>query len=228
MAKSPWIVGALAAGVLSASALADGPRAKAPRVEAALAELKAEAADLRVVWPSDRITPSLVAGISAIVAGEDAPAKAQAFLARFPALVAVPAAHLKLADVSTSGARSTVRYQQIFEGKAIEGRALSVTLEGDRVISVLNDTAPLSTVDRATIDGERARTLAVEAVYGAAAGAPSVEVATTAVPGIAAIGGRGVEIFKVFVFRKALVEHLEVTVDAHLGRVIGVADKTIR
>jgi Zn-dependent metalloprotease len=217
--------------MLSAVALAATAHAAEPtttETQSALSRLRARTHNARVVWPSERATPSLLAGLSEHVDGDRPETRAQAFLSSWSPLIGIAPEQLRVRSVEDTAGRSTVRFQQLHDGLPVDGRTMSITLEGDRVISVASDLAPLLVVDRATIQEEQARALAVQAVHGTGPDAPSVEIATQATRSIAATGAHGVEVFRVFVARKPLVEHLEVLVDAHRGRVIGISDRAVR
>lgn len=230
--SSPRLLGVLLSlGIPTFAAQADEPEAslRARRAaQGALAALERGEERLRVVWPEGRSAPALVAGLAVQSPGDGPEARAQSFLRRWSALTALSLDELRFRAVETAGARTTVRYAQVIDGLIVEGRSLSITLEGSRVISLVNEAAPLRSIDRANIDAERARVLAIQAVFGAGPEAPSLEIATQATKAIAAVGDHGVEVFKVFVARRPLQEHLEVLVDAHQGRVIGVADRVVR
>jgi Zn-dependent metalloprotease len=220
----------LSLGTPTLAALADEPveRARERRAaQGALAALERGEDKLRVVWPEGRSAPALVAGLAVQSPGDRPEERAQSFLSRWSALTALSLDELHLSAVETAGSRTTVRYAQMVNGLPVEGRSLSITLEGTRVISLVNEAAPLRSVDRATIDADSARVLAVQAVFGAGPEAPSLEIATEATKAIAVVGDHGVEVFKVFVARRPLHEHLEVLVDAHQGRVIGIADRVV-
>lgn len=215
----------------TSSALADEPEARSRErraAQSALAALDHGARKLQVVWPEGRSAPALVAGLAVTSPGDQPLARAQSFLSRWSALTALKPDELRLSAVETAGTRTTVRYRQVVDGLPVQGRSLAITVEGTEIISLVSDAVPLASVERATIDAETARVLAVQAVFGAGPESPSLEIATQATKLIAATGDRGVEAFQVFVARRPLLEHLEVLVDAHQGRVIGIADRVVR
>ncbi len=222
---------ALAAGLtlLATAALATSARAAKPAptaspvVTRALDALRAECPGLRATFAHGRATPASLTGLDVAVAGDTPEVRAEGFVARHAPIFGVPASDLAVRAVATAGARTNVTLAQRHEGLDVEGKSVVVTLEGRRVVGVTNGAQPITALARATISAESARLLALEAVHGPATAAP-LSLATITRHALAVRGGRAVEIYRVGVLRKPLVEQLEVLVDAHEGRVIGLTN----
>lgn len=190
---------------------------------AALDALRTESPRLRATFVPGRATPASLTGLTAPAPGPTAERRAEGFVARWAALFGVAPTELTVTTVDTAGGRTNVTLAQTHAGLEVEGKRIVVTLAGDEVVGVTNGAQPIATFARATIDADTARLLALEAVHGPATAAP-LSLAKITRHAIAASGARGVEIYRVSVVRRPLVEHLDVLVDAHEGRVIGVTD----
>lgn len=219
-----WALGMAALfALLPPSARAAEP-APTEAARAAIAALAKSSPELRVAWSAEQVAPRLLTRISEPTAGDGPDDQARSFLERWPALYGAQG-DLRLLSVQPVAGRVVVRYQQSWHGLPVEGAELVVTLEGERVIAVSGSTSPLIEVRAARIGELQARRLAARAVFGEIAGAESSASVLGRV--VRTSGGRGVEVYKLSVLRRPLVEQLEVLVDAHDGRVIGVSDRAV-
>lgn len=224
---------ALAAGALALTgpALAAPPPTAAVRAAAtapAAAPARRHLELLRMAHPQIRATfrpgaplPSLVTGLSEVVDGETPAERATAFFARHPALI--EGVSLRHTGVKERPGRTLVQFEQRHAGLKVLDRTLSVTLDADdRVIRTTGDVQPIRRFDRATITAERARELAIRAVFRLAPDAPLPAIDVPVERGVVLVGTRGTEVFEVGLTRRALHESLVVRVDAHAGQIVGV------
>lgn len=212
----------LAAGciLISLPALAAGPtRSAAPvEIDAALDALRRDNPELRVVRRPGATTPSTIIGLRVPTRGETVHDRVTGFVSEHPVLVGH--ARLDVEKVRTRAGRTIVALQQTHEGLPVLDRGVSVILDAEhRVRRVVGEVQALTRVAKATIDADTARSIALAHI-----GAPATLV-TLARPGIAAIGGHGVEVFEVEASRQPLAEHLIIRVDAHAGRVLSVRNR---
>ncbi len=211
----------LAAGCLvgSASALAAPPGPS--DAAAALDRLRVDHPALKATHRPGSPVPTVLSGLAVPTEGADAAARVEGFLAGHRALFA--GAELRVDTVRPRPARTLVALTQTHDGLPVLDRGASVTLDADgRVVRVSGHVRPLTHVDRATIDPEAARALAVRHITGASMAEPLPQIALRVDRGVVAVGSRGTEVYEVHVSRRPLAEHLIVRIDAHAGRVLGV------
>lgn len=212
-----------AAGCLALAAPAAAAPAPRAEVRAALDALEAGNPALQATFRPGSPVPSTLRGVAIPTVGATPAARVEGFVAAHRGLFG--GATLVVDAVTERRGRTVARLGQRHDGRVVLDRAMNVTLDAEgRVVQLSGEATPLSTVDRATIDADTARELAVRHVLRAPAPARLPEVYTRVRPGIVALGARGTEVFEVELAREPLREHLVVRVDAHRGRVIGVRD----
>lgn len=128
---------------------------------------------------------------------------------------ALEGVELTPAKVHVRRTRTVVRFAQTWRGLPVLDRAVTVTVRDGRVIRTHGQATPIRHFRAATIDAERARTLAMSARNGAVGEPRAV---------VLALGDVGTAAFEVDVVA-ASFSHVVVRIDAHEGRVVGVQNK---
>lgn len=199
---------ALVAGLFTTPAIA------APSAQAAFGVLKQSQRSARAVWRNAH--PTLVTGIRVETQGADASARVQHFIARHRALLG--ASDFVIDDVDARHERTLVRLHQAHGGLAVADRSLVVTLDAaGAVIRVVNDTAPLRTVEAARLDAAAAARAALEHVHGAAVTPRPVDARKV----VFASGAHGVEGYIALVARGPL-DVVEVRINGVDGTIFGM------
>lgn len=191
--------------------------------EGALAELKASHPKVRATWRPGQSIPALVTGLRVPTRGDTPLARATDFVTRHAPLVG--GAELTGANVRETGSRARVRFEQRHDGVPVADRGLVVTLDGDRVISVAGDAAPLRRVKPATIDAEKAKALAFAEIERLSGGPAPTKATVRQV--VLANGDQGVAGFEVEVAHTPFKAHLVIRIDAHAGEVLGLRNRVV-
>lgn len=192
-----------------------------PDVRAALDTLTVEHPTLDATFRPDSRAPATLRGVEIPTEGATPTARVEGFVQRHRALFA--GAELAVSSVSERRGRVVARLVQRHDGLEVLDRTATVTLDADGDVVRFNGAvATIDRVDRATIDEDAARALAIRAVTKTPADAPLPELHTRIERGVVVVGTRGTEVFEVELSRQPMREHLVVRVDAHRGRVIGM------
>lgn len=214
----------LAAGCLALAAPAAASPAPRTMVREALAAIEAGNPALHTTFRPGSPVPSVLTGVAIPTRGATPRARVEGFINSHRDLFG--GASLEVEAINERRGRTLARLGQRHDGLVVLDRAMTVTLDAaGHVVQLSGEASPLTHVERATIDAEAAREIAIRAVTRTGAPAQLPELHAVVSRGIVALGARGTEVFEVELSRQPLREHLVVRVDAHRGRVIGVRDR---